>query len=196
MFSDIGQKIKKLASICTYIGIIGSCLGGLICMIMGISAEEGGMFFVGLLVAAVGSLLAWIGSFLLYGFGELIDTNTMIVDLMKKQRNKNLIDANDIGTSTATTPSNTIDLSKYSSEALYLLAYKSKNNISPAEKACIADEVAERGFIVDKNLIPFIDGLGAKSKAELERLLDSCHKAAIPWINAALNIGFYSDNNY
>lgn len=67
MFENIGEKIKGLAKVVTIIGIIASCIGGLVIMF------EGESFILGLITAALGSLGSWVGSFLLYGFGELID---------------------------------------------------------------------------------------------------------------------------
>lgn len=70
MFDNIGEKIKSLAVVTTWIGIISSIIGGLFMLING---SVGGIF-----VMIFGSLGAWIGSFVLYGFGQLI-TNTDII---------------------------------------------------------------------------------------------------------------------
>lgn len=67
MFDDIGGKIKGLAKVITIIGIIASCICGLVTLV------ESENLLVGVLVAGLGSLGSWVGSFLLYGFGELID---------------------------------------------------------------------------------------------------------------------------
>lgn len=81
MFENIGGKIKTLAKVLCWVGIIVSII---LAIIMFISAgdasysEEGlyrGLGFGFLLVAP---LLSWISSFLLYGFGELIETNCEI----------------------------------------------------------------------------------------------------------------------
>lgn len=65
MFENIGGKIKKLAIVITIIGIIISFIIG-----MRLTNEIG---FGGVIVVLGGILLSWIGSFLLYGFGEIID---------------------------------------------------------------------------------------------------------------------------
>lgn len=65
MFDNIGGKIKKLAIVITIIGIIISFIIGAM-----LSNE---FAFGGFIVILGGSLLSWIGSFLLYGFGEIID---------------------------------------------------------------------------------------------------------------------------
>lgn len=65
MFDNIGKKIKGLASVLCWIGIIVSGLIGVITSSLG---GKGGF-----LIALVGILASWVGSFVLYGFGELID---------------------------------------------------------------------------------------------------------------------------
>lgn len=77
MFTNIGAKIKTLASAIAWIGIIGSIIGGLAMVAVGLDSEEIFILF-GVLTAIVGSLTSWIGSFLLYGYGELIDKVTQI----------------------------------------------------------------------------------------------------------------------
>ena len=83
MFSNIGSKIKKLASILCWVGIIASVIGGIVCFVIAgqLGSYGGGMMVLyGFLAIIVGSLLAWIGSFFTYGFGELIETNQQIRD--------------------------------------------------------------------------------------------------------------------
>lgn len=70
MFDNIGEKIKTLAVVTTWVGIIASIVGGFVMLVQGT--------FEGLLVMVFGSLGAWIGSFVLYGFGQLI-TNTDVI---------------------------------------------------------------------------------------------------------------------
>lgn len=66
MFNNIGRKIKGLAEIICVLGIIASVFIGL-----GLKNASAGLTF---LIVCGGSLLSWIGSFVLYGFGELVDT--------------------------------------------------------------------------------------------------------------------------
>ena len=75
MFENIGRKIKRLAEIVCWVGIILFCILGLIlCIALGNEYVMGAIgVFIGLIVAIVGSLLSWIGSFFTYGFGEIID---------------------------------------------------------------------------------------------------------------------------
>lgn len=71
MFNDIGKKIKTLAELICWIGIILSIISG--CALMGANG-------IGILVIILGVLGSWTGSFLLYGFGELVDNSTKIVN--------------------------------------------------------------------------------------------------------------------
>ncbi len=73
MFNNIGGKIKTLASVITWIGIICSIVGGATMM---------GFLFPlpGLLIMIVGSLASWISSFLLYAFGQLVENTDKLVN--------------------------------------------------------------------------------------------------------------------
>ena len=71
MFDNIGGKIKVLAVVVTIIGCIVSFVFGIILFVEG----EVGM---GFLVIIMGGLLSWVSSFVLYGFGELIESNQNI----------------------------------------------------------------------------------------------------------------------
>lgn len=70
MFDNIGSKIKTVAQVGCIIGIIVSVISGIVCI-----ATAGG---VGILVLIGCPLLCWIGSFVSYGFGELIERVTNI----------------------------------------------------------------------------------------------------------------------
>lgn len=75
MFDNIGGKIKALAMGITILGITASVIWGLTILLEG--------DFVGLVIMLGGSLAAWIGSFLIYGFGELIDNTRQLIDIGK-----------------------------------------------------------------------------------------------------------------
>lgn len=79
MFSNIGSKIKTLAQVITWIGIIGSVIWGLVLMT---TDEE--LISAGLMIALLGSLISWVSSFVLYGFGQLIENTDKLVELSKK----------------------------------------------------------------------------------------------------------------
>ena len=76
MFNDIGKKIKNWAKFVCWTGIIMSVIYAIIMFVMVGEAPYGTeVFYFGLGIAFlfVGPLLSWIGSFFVYGFGELID---------------------------------------------------------------------------------------------------------------------------
>lgn len=74
MFENIGGKIKGLAKIICWIGIIISVLFGI--RLMG----QAGV--VGIFYMAIGALLSWVGSFVLYGFGDLVESANIICNLL------------------------------------------------------------------------------------------------------------------
>lgn len=85
MFNNVGKKIKGFAAVLTWIGIVASCLSGMVTMV--IDDEFVG---VGLLIMVIGSLLSWISSLTMYGFGELVDNSAKAVKLLQKNTISNL----------------------------------------------------------------------------------------------------------
>lgn len=87
MFDNIGDKIKTLAVVITVLGIIASFVSGLVLLFSN-------MVLVGILTMIFGSISAWISSFVLYGFGELIEQQALnagysaqILKLLSRQVN-------------------------------------------------------------------------------------------------------------
>ena len=84
MFNNIGGKIKVLAKVLCWVGIIVSVLVGIIL----IASAAGGSGYsgftdsativLGILTIIVGSISSWVGSFVLYGFGELVENSSAI----------------------------------------------------------------------------------------------------------------------
>lgn len=66
MFDNIGGKIKGLAAVCCWIMMGMFVLVGLLSM-----GQNG--FFGGLILIVSGLLISWVSSFVLYGFGELVE---------------------------------------------------------------------------------------------------------------------------
>ena len=60
-----------LAQVVCWIGIIASVIVGLAALAVSILS--------GLLIMGLGSLASWIGSFLTYGFGQLIENSDILV---------------------------------------------------------------------------------------------------------------------
>ena len=83
MFDNIDKKIKALAVGSCWVGIAASVIIGIATMI-----DED--FFVGLLIVVLGSLSAWLGSFVLYGFGELIGVARQILSKLNGEAVQNI----------------------------------------------------------------------------------------------------------
>lgn len=84
MFVDIGKKIKGVAS---FIFGVGVFISFLISLFVFASIEEWSYWydgaiivFLGFLVIIIGSVISWLNSFMLYGFGELIDKTCEIAE--------------------------------------------------------------------------------------------------------------------
>lgn len=68
MFDNIGGKIKTLAQVVCWIGIVCAIISGFVIIV-----NDKDSFFLGFIIIVIGSLISWISSFTLYGFGEIID---------------------------------------------------------------------------------------------------------------------------
>ena len=73
MFDNIGGKIKTLAQVICWIGIACSVVFGI-----AVVANEYTRL-LGIAIIVLGPLLSWVSSFLLYGFGQLIENTDMLV---------------------------------------------------------------------------------------------------------------------
>lgn len=72
MFDDVGGKIKSLA-------IFTCCMGIIVSLIVGAVLITKEFFLGGILVIIIGSLMSWIGSVVLCGFGQLIENSNVLV---------------------------------------------------------------------------------------------------------------------
>lgn len=84
MYSNIGKKIKVLTVIITIILMLGALGTGAYFIVEGMDYfDYGGDYFVyiGIAIAVGGPILAWIMSFVMYGFGQLIDNTDKLVKL-------------------------------------------------------------------------------------------------------------------
>ena len=68
MYDDIGKKIKGLAKGIFIAEAVASFIGG-----VALIAIDDDLVLYGLLAMFIGPLVAWVSSWLLYGFGELVD---------------------------------------------------------------------------------------------------------------------------
>ena len=73
MYDNIGGKIKGLAKAAFWVEAITAIITG-ICLFDDVMPG----ILIGLLLIIGGPLVAWVSCWLLYGFGELIDSNVEI----------------------------------------------------------------------------------------------------------------------
>lgn len=87
MFKNIGFKIMKMAEFFCWIGIIFSVSAGLATILLKPILEiQSNLFIVyGILLIIFGPILSWVNSFVLYGFGRLIENS----DIIAGRKNKN-----------------------------------------------------------------------------------------------------------
>ena len=85
MFNNIGQKIKTLAEVLCWIGITVSVLAAALLFVSGVTEGNPHAVLFGLLLVVLGPLLSWIGSFLLYGFGELVTKTSRIAEILEQR---------------------------------------------------------------------------------------------------------------
>lgn len=86
MFSNIGEKLKGLATVITVVGIVV----GIIVFFVNATMDED-MVFPGLLLGAGIALASWVSSFALYGFGALI-TSTQNTERLTREMLKEIKD--------------------------------------------------------------------------------------------------------
>lgn len=88
MFKNIGKKIKKLAQFVCWIGIVCCVITGIVLLIL--STKNFRVFFIpGLLVLILGPVIMWIGSWVLYSWGDTVDN---VQALKEKLCGKNTTD--------------------------------------------------------------------------------------------------------
>lgn len=70
LYTDIGKKIKRWAKWLFIIGAAAAVISGISVLF---AAENGGEVVTALLTLVLGPVVAWVSSWLLYAFGELVD---------------------------------------------------------------------------------------------------------------------------
>lgn len=86
MFNNVGGSLKGIATIVCWLGIICSCIAGIMGIMSGVeinnnyySDGSGTTLIVGgLVIMVVGSILSWVSSLAVYGFGELVENSSII----------------------------------------------------------------------------------------------------------------------
>ena len=92
MFNNIGRKIKTLAKVLCWIGCIFAIIIGISMMVSGgnssyismngtpVSVGSSASVIMGIIVIILGVLASWIGSFAMYGFGQLVENSDKLVE--------------------------------------------------------------------------------------------------------------------
>lgn len=78
MFENIGRKIKGLTKIICWVGIIASVVAAIAMMSMG----DDILLVIGIIMLVVGPIMSWVSSFIMYGFGELVDRTTSVEQIL------------------------------------------------------------------------------------------------------------------
>lgn len=90
MFNNIGRKIKTTAKVFCWIGIICSVVSGVVMVSGGFAEMRWGIEYGlpailgGIGIALLGSLISWVGSFMMVGFGELVENSAEIAANTRK----------------------------------------------------------------------------------------------------------------
>ena len=94
MFDNIGGKIKKLAEILCWVGIIASLV--LAIVLWAGNSYRTPTIALGFGVLVGGAIGFWVGSFFMYGFGELIEETTrnrqLNAEILKQLSQLNLME--------------------------------------------------------------------------------------------------------
>ena len=85
MFKNIGGKINLFSKILCWVGISLSLIIGFTNIIF----PDRVSLLLGIAIPPVGSLLSYVISMFMYGFGELIETNVQIAENTNPEKPKN-----------------------------------------------------------------------------------------------------------
>ena len=82
-YENIGNKIKGLAQMAFVVEAIAAVITGIALM-----ATDEDLILYGLLVLIAGPIIAWVSSWLLYGFGQLIENSDIIAEEYNRKNEK------------------------------------------------------------------------------------------------------------
>ena len=83
MYDNIGGKIKGLAKASFIVAAIAEAITGIALM-----ASDEDLILYGLLVLIAGPIITWVSSWLLYGFGQLIENSDIIAEEYNRKNEK------------------------------------------------------------------------------------------------------------
>ncbi len=93
MFDNIGSKIKILAIVCCIIGIVATIASQVIVVFTAkytTSTSYDALIIV--LNIIIGVVISWVSSFVLYGFGQLVENSDTVVELLKTKDNNVIVE--------------------------------------------------------------------------------------------------------
>ena len=82
-YENIGDKIKGLAQMTFVVEAIAAVITGIALM-----ASDEDLILYGLLVLIAGPIIAWVSSWLLYGYGQLIENSDIIAEEYNRKNEK------------------------------------------------------------------------------------------------------------
>lgn len=87
MFDSVGEKIMSAAEVFWMAGIATSViLGVVMCFIGADRYGDEGLIVAGIAVAVIGSLVSWLVSLMMYGFGEMVNNSRIQTELAQNNR--------------------------------------------------------------------------------------------------------------
>ena len=92
MYNNIGGKIKGLAKGFFFIEALASIIGGIALILESHRDDE---IFIGVIIIIAGPIIAWISSWFLYAFGELVEKTCEIARNTSGSRRKSEVQANE-----------------------------------------------------------------------------------------------------
>ncbi len=95
MFDNIGKKIKSLANVLCWVGIIAYVIAAIAMFVIAADNPWDAEHYVpiGFAFLIVGPLSSWISSFFMYGFGELIDKACEIEENTRSYERESILQA-------------------------------------------------------------------------------------------------------
>ena len=94
MFRNVGKEIKVWAQIAYVIGIIVSVAAGVVRILSAIDADNFDLALGGFLIIVCGCIAARLSVIVLYAFGELVETTSMINQKMSALLNRAVYERN------------------------------------------------------------------------------------------------------
>lgn len=94
MFEYIGRKIKVLAKVMFWLGIIGWSLYGVIAIIVYASESDATNAVASLIIMLIALIASTVSSWLVYGLGQVIDNSDKLVSLKQEEINQKAVPDN------------------------------------------------------------------------------------------------------